>query len=173
MVVTALAGTLVHMQRKAIRPPGSGSAEQVGENGVLAALHFGQNRAPVRRWRFKRSCVGGHSRCRNHLALAHQLRARIAAAEGDAAEAESQLSRAAATLGDALPPLVAWRVYRTAAEFYAGVGRDAEAAACQDRLAATLRTLAAHFDAEEPMRASLLGAATAACPAAPGPPLAE
>ena len=110
---------------------------------------------------------------RNHLALAHQLRARIAAAEGDAAEAEAQLSRAAATLGAAPPPLAAWRVYHAAAAFYAGAGRGTEAAAYQDRFAATLRTLAAHFDAEEPMRASLLGAATAACPAARGSPLAE
>ena len=95
---------------------------------------------------------------RNHLALAHQLRARIAIAEGNVAEAESQLSRAAATLGAAPPPLAAWRVYRTAAAFHANLGRKTEAAACQDRFESVLRTLATNFDVEEPLRASLLGA---------------
>ena len=45
---------------------------------------------------------------RNRLALAHRLRARIAAAKGDPVEAEAQLFRAATTLGDAPPPLAAW-----------------------------------------------------------------
>ena len=92
---------------------------------------------------------------RNHLALAHQLRARIAAAEGDTDTAAAEFVLADATLGDAPPPLAAWRVYQAAAEFYAGLGSAAEAAAYRDRYEATLQTLAAGFDADEPLRASL------------------
>jgi len=93
---------------------------------------------------------------RNHLALAHGLFARIAMAKGDFAEADLQLQRSIATLGNDDFPLAAWRVYLSAAEFYRSVGDASRAGEYRTRYETVIQTLAANFDHGDALRVSLL-----------------
>jgi class 3 adenylate cyclase/predicted ATPase len=95
---------------------------------------------------------------RNHLALAHGLLARIAVAAGDLNDARAQLTRAHATLDDANLPLAQWRVCLAASEIYEDLGETGKAAQFRLLFEKVMRRLAQNFDAEDPLRASLLAA---------------
>ncbi|BBA33439.1 hypothetical protein sS8_1479 [Methylocaldum marinum] len=59
---------------------------------------------------------------RHFLALGHRLLARIAMAEGDWYEAESQVSLALAIIEGIFIPMAAWRIYAAAADLKEGQG---------------------------------------------------
>jgi tetratricopeptide (TPR) repeat protein len=95
---------------------------------------------------------------RNHLSLAYGLLARIALAAGDREDARAQLARALATLDNANLPLAQWRIYLAAAEIYEALGETDNAAQYRALFEDVIGTLAQNFDAQDPLRASLLAA---------------
>ena len=93
---------------------------------------------------------------RNHLALAYNLMARIALANGDVADAGKHIADAIATLGQERLPLAARRVYQTAAAYYAVTGDDGRAAEYRSRHEQVVQSLAANFSGDDPLRLALL-----------------
>jgi tetratricopeptide (TPR) repeat protein len=76
----------------------------------------------------ERLCVlAAQSGERTYLALGRRTLAEIALTEQHWDQAEEDLRRALAVLGETEAPLAAWRVYALAAEFYGKQGRKAEA----------------------------------------------
>lgn len=93
---------------------------------------------------------------RHFLALGHRLLARIAMAEGDWYEAESQVSLALAIIEGIFIPLAAWRIYAAAADLKEGQGCTAAAEVYRNRSAAVLRALADSLEETDLLRRSLL-----------------
>jgi DNA-binding winged helix-turn-helix (wHTH) protein/tetratricopeptide (TPR) repeat protein len=101
---------------------------------------------------------------RTYLALSHTLLAKIAMAEGGLEEAEIQLSRAISIVEGAELPLVAWRVYVTAAEFYESVGERRKAIEFLSRSEKAIQALTETFEPDDRLRGSFLaGYAVEAC----------
>ncbi|HUI21776.1 MAG TPA: AAA family ATPase [Methylocella sp.] len=95
---------------------------------------------------------------RSYLALAHRLLAKIAIAEGNQEEGRLQLSRAISIVNHTALPLAAWRVYATAAEFYATAGETNRASEFRCRCEQVIHFLAEALDQEDTLRSSLLSA---------------
>ena len=92
--------------------------------------------------------------------------AKIALAEQQWEQAESELSQALAVLEGAEVPLAAWRVYATAAQFYEHRGRSIEARQYWTRSTAVRTQLADSLGNALELRQSLLAylpAASRAC----------
>jgi tetratricopeptide (TPR) repeat protein len=121
---------------------------------------------------------------RTYLALAHALLAEIAMAGRDWDGANRGIERAVEAMHPLPPdrglwqvyglvpsatpaegsetsaPLAAWRVYLTAERLYSGQGRSAEAKHWRERSHAARQRLAASFDPDDPLRATLTTAST-------------
>jgi hypothetical protein len=82
--------------------------------------------------------------------------AKIALAEQQWEQAESELSQALAVLEGAEAPLAAWRVYATAAQLYEQRGRSMEARQYRTRSAAVRTQLADSLGNALELRQSLL-----------------
>jgi DNA-binding winged helix-turn-helix (wHTH) protein len=93
---------------------------------------------------------------RCHLALAHQVLARIAWTRGDQALAISNVEQAVQTIGERTLPLAAWRVHRLAAEFYRDTGDAERARAHSERYHGVISGLASNFAPGDPLHASLM-----------------
>jgi len=93
---------------------------------------------------------------RTYLALGKSTLAKIALAEQQWEQAESELSQALAVLEEADAPLAAWRVYTTAAQLYEQRGRSAEARRYWTRSAAVRTQLADSLGNALQLRQSLL-----------------
>jgi DNA-binding winged helix-turn-helix (wHTH) protein/tetratricopeptide (TPR) repeat protein len=92
---------------------------------------------------------------RTYLALGKSMLAKIALAEQQWEQAESELSQALAVLEGAEAPLAAWRVYATAARLYAQRGRRTEARQYWSRSAAVCARLADSLGTAIELRQSL------------------
>jgi hypothetical protein len=93
---------------------------------------------------------------RTYLALGKSALAKIALAEQQWEQAESELSQALAVLEGAEAPLAAWRVYATAAQLYEQRGRSMEARQYRTRSAAVRTQLADSLGNALELRQSLL-----------------
>jgi DNA-binding winged helix-turn-helix (wHTH) protein/tetratricopeptide (TPR) repeat protein len=91
-------------------------------------------------------------------ARAKQTSARVAIAAYDLARAETEIIRALAMIDGMVAPLVARRIYETAAEVFSATARQAEAGHYYQLRKATLHQMANSFAEEEPLRQSLLNA---------------
>ena len=93
---------------------------------------------------------------RTYLALGKSALAKIALAEQQWEQAESELLQALAVLEGAEAPLAAWRVYATAAQLYEQRGRSMEARQYRTRSAAVRTQLADSLGNALELRQSLL-----------------
>jgi DNA-binding winged helix-turn-helix (wHTH) protein len=94
----------------------------------------------------------------NLHALAWDARAQVAMAESHWTEASQYLDRAFAALARFGLPMVAWRVYATAAAIARQLGESDAAAIHDERARAHLAALVDSFPPEEPLRAVMLAA---------------
>ena len=93
---------------------------------------------------------------RTYLSLAHRTLAEIAMAARQWDAAENEVSRALAAIENAEAPLAEWRVRATAARLYEKLGRAAESADHQRRLAETLSRLSGSLSEADGLPRSLL-----------------
>jgi predicted ATPase/DNA-binding winged helix-turn-helix (wHTH) protein len=99
---------------------------------------------------------------RTWQALAWEVNARLAVAEGDRARGRDCITKALSTVQRFEVPVAAWPVYATAADIDEQAG-DMESAAVHRELSrATIRRLADSLPAEEPLRQIFLAAPAAA-----------
>jgi serine/threonine protein kinase/tetratricopeptide (TPR) repeat protein len=100
------------------------------------------------------------TKCEVHkyIAVAHQLMARIAVAEGDPAAAESEFGAALEEIEKFPAPLVAWKTYANLAQLKSSAGDFDAAHAAYAKAAAIVKDIAAHVD-EESLRELFLESA--------------
>ncbi|HLG16608.1 MAG TPA: AAA family ATPase [Blastocatellia bacterium] len=91
-------------------------------------------------------------------ARARQLSARVAIAEWDYAQAESDISEALTLITKVEAPLMFWRIHETAADLCGLSGRLEQAEGHRQLSSKTLLDVANSLDEDEPMRQSLLDA---------------
>jgi tetratricopeptide (TPR) repeat protein len=95
---------------------------------------------------------------RTYFALAWRQLARIALAENDPAQAQSELQLAFEAMEGVAAPLAEWRILHTAAELAERTGREHDAAAYRAGCVACVRALANSLGEHEPLQRSLLQA---------------
>jgi len=94
----------------------------------------------------------------NVRALAWEMRAQVAIAQRNHADASNAIESALAIVGQFDIPGAAWQVHRTAADVYSLEGNALQATAQMARAQVLLHDLAGSFDPDEPLRRSLLTA---------------
>ncbi|MGY4481395.1 hypothetical protein ACVWWR_000586 [Bradyrhizobium sp. LM3.2] len=91
---------------------------------------------------------------RPFLALCHEVMARIAILKQDVQLAGEHLSTAISIVRHARLPHATWRVYRTTAALYAGLGQTQRAAKWRDRSGQVIGSLAETLDPGDPLRSA-------------------
>jgi hypothetical protein len=95
---------------------------------------------------------------RTWQALAWEVNARVAVADGDMAGAQEFIAKGLSAVEGFEVPLASWRVHATAAELYAGTG-NSELAECHRVLSRdTIMKLANSLPAADPLRRTFLAA---------------